>query len=461
MDIEKSCFPRDFLFGVATSAPQVEGGVNTDGKGLNIWDVFARIPNTIADGTTPDYTCDMYHRWKSDFALMKQLNIQSYRFSFSWSRILPEGKGKINQKGLDYYKYMIEELHRLDIIPNATIYHWDLPYELEREGGWLNREVVQWYGEYASLLFRTFGNDIPLWATINEPIATYVGYGLGAFAPGRKGEKFGRQVNHHVLLAHGEGVERFRAERLQNANIGIVVDIWNHHPLRNDVEGDIRKAELENEKTYRSYLNPLFKGDYTDALWKYMRENDCVPQMKEGDMKKISTPIDFFGMNCYNRVVDCEDESLLMKKDHNYVGGNFMENGMEFYPKAVYDAIHILKDQYNVNIPIYITENGTYNCSEEICADGKIHDIERIRYVKGFLEWIVKAIEEGIDIRGYYLWSLLDNWEWSAGYTYRFGLIHTNFQTQERICKDSAYWYRDFIAGKKEMKEDEVSESDN
>lgn len=439
-------FPKDFLFGVATSAPQVEGAFKEDGRGLSIWDVFARIPGTIADNTRPDVTCDMYHRWPEDLKLMKELNIQSYRFSFSWSRIFPEGKGAVNQKGLDYYKRMIDELHRLDIVPNATVYHWDLPYELEREGGWLNRDVAKWYGEYASFLFREFGDSIPMWATINEPIATYVGYGQGIFAPGRRGEAFGRQANHHVLLAHGEGVQRFREENLKNAQVGIVVDIWHHHPFRPDCEADIRLAELENEKAYRSYLNPIFKGCYTDELLQYMKENNCMPIMEDGDMKKISTPLDFFGMNCYNRVVDCADETVYKKEKKEFVGGNFMDNGTEFYPKAVYDALHILKENYKVNIPIYITENGTYNCNEAIAADGKIHDTERIQYINGFLEWISKAMEEGIDVRGYYAWSLLDNWEWSGGYTYRYGMVHTDFETQERICKDSAYWYRDLIA---------------
>lgn len=437
--------PKNFMFGVATSAAQVEGAALEDGKGLSIWDVFSRIPGAIADGSRPDTACDMYHTYKEDIQMMKKLGVDAYRFSFSWSRILPEGKGKINQKGLDYYKRLLEELHRQEIMPNATLYHWDLPYELEREGGWLNRDIVDWYGEYASLLFREFGKEIPMWSTINEPIATYVGYGLGGFAPGRRGEAFGRQANHHVLLAHGEGVKRFREENLKDSKIGIVVDIWHHHPLRPDNEADLKIAEMENEKAYRSYLNPIFKGCYTDALLSYMKENHCMPQMQDGDMKKISQKLDFFGMNCYNRVVDCADPGLIRREEKTHTGGNFMDNGSEFYPKAVYDAAHILKDDYQLDIPIYITENGTYNCSEEPAEDGRIHDTERIRYMEGFLEWISKAIEEGIDIRGYYAWSLLDNWEWSGGYTYRYGMIHNNFETQKRTWKDSAYWYKDMI----------------
>lgn len=439
-------FPETFLFGVATSAAQVEGAAFEEGRGMSVWDTFARIPGMIGDGSVPDNTCDFYHLFREDIKRMKDMNLDTFRFSFSWSRIFPEGVGKVNQKGVDFYKRLLEELQKNDIIPNATLYHWDLPWELERKGGWLNRECVEWYGEYASFMFREFGNQIPLWVTFNEPIATYVGYGLGGFAPGRIGESYGRQANHHVLLAHGEGVKRFRQENLKNAQVGIVVDMWHHHPLRPDSELDLRAAELENEKSYGSYLNPIFKGEYHPILLEYMEKENCMPIMKEGDMERICVPLDFYGLNCYNRVVTCGEPRIMeqMKKIRN-LGGNFMDNGNEFYPKAVYDAIHILKEKYKVEIPIYITENGTYNCQEEIQSDGKIHDVQRIEYIKGFLYWIHKAMEEGADIRGYYAWSLLDNWEWSAGFDYRFGLIHVDYDTQERIWKDSGIWYSDLV----------------
>lgn len=439
-------FSEKFLFGVATSAAQIEGAAFEEGRGMSVWDTFARIPGMIGDGSVPDNTCDFYHLFREDIKRMKEMNLDTFRFSFSWSRIFPEGVGKVNQKGVDFYKRLLEELQKNDIIPNATLYHWDLPWELERKGGWLNRECVEWYGEYASFMVREFGNQIPLWVTFNEPIATYVGYGLGGFAPGRIGESYGRQANHHVLLAHGEGVKRFRQENLKDAQVGIVVDMWHHHPLRPDSELDLRAAELENEKSYGSYLNPIFKGEYHPILLEYMEKENCMPIMKEGDMERICVPLDFYGLNCYNRVVTCGEPRIMeqMKKIRN-LGGNFMDNGNEFYPKAVYDAIHILKEKYKVEIPIYITENGTYNCQEEIQSDGKIHDVQRIEYIKGFLYWIHKAMEEGADIRGYYAWSLLDNWEWSAGFDYRFGLIHVDYDTQERIWKDSGIWYSDLV----------------
>lgn len=442
----KILLPKDFLFGVATSAAQIEGGAFLDGRGASIWDTFAKKKGVIGDGSTPGISCDFYHNYKEDIALAKNLGIQSFRFSFSWSRIFPEGYGKINEKGLDFYKRVIEELHKKGMVPNATLYHWDLPQNLEEKGGWLNRDIVEWYGEYASALFREFGDSIPMWATINEPIATYVGYAQGIFAPGYASEAMGRQANHHVLLAHGEGVKRFRQENLKDGRIGIVVDIWKHHPYRAENAADCALAELENEKTYRSYLNPIFKGRYTDALLDYMKENQCMPEMKEEDFAHICQKLDYFGLNCYNRVVDCADERLLEEETkEKRKGGNFQDNGAEFYPKAVYDAVCMLKEDYGLSIPIYVTENGTPAYNEKPGEDGCVHDVNRIRYIQGFLQWIAKAIEEGHDIRGYYVWSLMDNWEWNSGFYSRYGLTHVDFETQKRTVKDSGKWYSKVI----------------
>lgn len=446
--MNKLIFPKDFLFGVATSAPQVEGAALTDGKGPSVWDTMAAKPNRIYDGTNPSVTCDQYHLYKEDVKLMKELGIESYRFSFSWSRILPDGTGKVNQKGLDYYKRLLDELDANGIIPNATVYHWDMPHTLDLKGGWCNRDVINWYADYASLLFREFGNRIPLWATINEPIATYIGYSGGHLAPGRGDEASGRLANHNLLLAHGEGVRRFRRENIKNSRIGIVVDIWHHHPLRADNADDIALAELENEKTYRSYLDPIFKGAYTPELLSYMNKSGIMPDIQAGDMESICEPLDFFGLNCYNRVVDCVDPELKKTIEVDAFGGNYQDDSL-FYPKSVYDAAHILKERYNIDIPIYITENVVPNCEEDFCSDGKIHDTSRIKYIEGFLYWINKAMQEGIDIRGYYVWSLLDNWEWSGGYYFHYGLCHTDFDTLKRTPKDSAYWYRDFIKEQK------------
>ena len=456
--ISRHDFPEDFLWGIATSAAQIEGAAFEDGKGLEIWDVFSRIPGRTFGGQTPDLACDYYHKYPEQLAMMKELGFNSHRFSFSWARIIPDGTGPVNQKGLDFYRRAVDKMLELGLTPNATLYHWDLPQGLEDRGGFLNRDVVNWYGEYATLLFETFKNEIPLWVTFNEPIATYVGYALGAFAPGRRLEKFGRQANHNLLLAHGEGVRRFRdvfGEKkpydLSHANIGIVVDIWHHHPARPDNPDDVRIAELENEKAYRSYLNPVFKGCYTDALLKYMEETGSMPEIRPGDMESICEPLDFFGLNCYNRVVDSAEPSAV-KEEIEFRGGNYMDNGQEFYPEAIYDALKNLRDNYFTDIPVIITENGTFNCGETPVPDEngfmRVHDTTRIRYLHGFLTCLKKAIDDGFDVRGYNVWTLLDNFEWPAAYSYKFGLVKTEPGAPGEnpyVKKDSAFWIKRFL----------------
>ena len=437
-------FPKDFLWGTATAAAQIEGAAQKDGKGLSIWDVFSRIPGKVTNGDTPEVACNHYELYKEDVQMMKKMGLKSYRFSVSWPRVLPDGKGQINQKGLDFYKRLIDELLKNDIVPNMTLYHWDLPYELQNLGGWLNRDVAKWFGEYAEIIFKEFSDTVPLFATINEPIATYVGYACGAFAPGLKLDRFGKQANHNIMLAHGEGVSAFRALNPENSKIGIVIDIWNRHPARPDNEEDVAIARRENEESYLSYLNPLLKGCYSNYLLNKMEIDGTMPDIREDDLKIISQPMDFFGCNCYNRIVVSSQASEI-KRSMDRNGGNFLETGVEYYPKCVYDAIKILLEDFKLKIPIYITENGVHNEEEKVGNDGIVHDAYRIQYVEGFLKWIHKAIAEGADIRGYYLWSLYDNFEWNAGYTYPFGIVHTDFVTQKRTWKDSAHWYQNVI----------------
>ncbi len=455
-DLTRHDFPEGFKWGIATSAAQIEGAAFEDGKGAEIWDVFSRTPGKTFRGETPDVACDYYHKYPEQLRMMKELGFNSHRFSFSWARVMPDGTGRINQKGVDFYKRVIDEMLELGLTPNATLYHWDLPQELEYRGGFLNRDFAGWFTEYAEFMFRQFGDVIPLWATFNEPIATYVGYALGAFAPGRKLEKYGREANHNLLLAHGSAVKCFRSlfgEKrpeldLGRPNIGIVVDVWHHHHPRPDDERDCAIAELENEKAYRSYLNPIFKGGYTGALLKYMADNDCMPDIRPGDFELIRQPLDFFGLNCYNRVVDSAEPQKI-RETVEFAGGNYMDNGAEFYPKAIYDALFNVTKNWGVNVPVFITENGTYNCEESIVTDAggreRVHDVTRIRYLKGFIEWLKKAIDEGIDVRGYYVWSLLDNYEWPAASSMRFGLVHCDFGAEKYVLKDSALFMQKFL----------------
>ena len=436
-------FPKNFQWGVATSASQIEGAAFEDGRGASIWDTFSRIPGKILDGSTPDVSCDFYHHYKDDIKLAKEIGVNSFRFSFSWSRIFPDGTGNINYKGLDFYDRMIDELLKNGIMPNATLYHWDLPQSLEDRGGWLNRNCSDWFAEYSETIFRRYADRVPLFSTLNEPIAIYVGYGCGAFAPGKNSDRFGKQACHNALLAHGKAVERFRSLSLQKSKIGIVIDIWHRHPARDDNPDDVALAEKENEESYRFFLNPIFNGGYTDYILKKMSDDGTLPEIEPEDFKSIGQKLDFFGLNCYNRVVVSKDSEAIKKKIIN-AGGNFADTGEEFYPKSVYDALRILKNDYKVDIPIIITENGCRDDGEK-SVNGEICDEFRIRYVKGFLKWIHKAIEEGIDVRGYYLWTLIDNFEWTAGYKFRFGIVSNDRITQKRTLKKSAFEYSDII----------------
>ncbi len=436
-------FPDNFQWGLATSAGQIEGAAREDGRGDSIWDTFSRIPGKILDGSTPDVSCDFYHHYKGDIKLAKEIGVNSFRFSFSWPRIFPDGTGNINYKGLDFYDRMIDELLKNGIMPNATLYHWDLPQSLEDRGGWLNRNCSDWFAEYSETIFRRYADRVPLFSTLNEPIAIYVGYGCGAFAPGKNSDRFGKQACHNALLAHGKAVERFRSLSLQKSKIGIVIDIWHRHPARDDNPDDVALAEKENEESYRFFLNPIFNGGYTDYILKKMSDDGTLPEIEPEDFKYIGQKLDFFGLNCYNRVVVSKDSEAIKKKIIN-AGGNFADTGEEFYPKSVYDALRILKNDYKVDIPIIITENGCRDDGEK-SVNGEICDEFRIRYVKGFLKWIHKAIEEGIDARGYYLWTLIDNFEWTAGYKFRFGIVSNDRITQKRTLKKSAFEYSDII----------------
>ena len=429
---------KEFIWGVATAAAQIEGAFDEDGKGLNIWDVFSRIPGTIRNGDRPDVACDSYHQWKEDVKLLKELGVNGYRYSVSWARILPEGKGKLNQKGLDYYRRLTDTLAEEGIAPNITLYHWDLPYELERLGGWLNRDVADWFADYAEIIFKNITNA-QMFATHNEPIATYVGYALKGFAPGYGLEKYGRQANHNLLLSHAKAVEPFRASG-NKAKIGIVVDIWNRVPADPDSEADVRLAREQNGLAHGSYLSPLFCGEYNKYVEEKMQREGIEIERRDGDLALIGAPLDFYGLNCYNRVVVSSRPDVDVRKVIAQNGGNFMDNGNELYPDAIYDALRIARDEYKVNIPVYITENGV-GFEKENTVNGKICDEQRIEYLKSAFASLGQALREGFDIRGYFLWSLMDNFEWNAGYSMKFGLY-----TRDRQKKASADFYRDWIS---------------
>lgn len=439
----KYCFPNDW--GAATAAYQIEGGFAEDGKGESIWDSFSHAPGKIVDGNTGDIACDHYHRYKDDVKIMKELGLNTYRFSFAWTRILPDGTGFANQKGIDFYKRLVDELLCAGIVPNATIYHWDLPQKLQDKGGWVNRDIVGYFNDYANLLFREFGDAIPVWATINEPYAVFAGYTFPYFAPGIIDVKMGKQVIHHLLLAHGTTIKSFKELNIRKAQIGIVTDLWKSHPAR-DCDEDRDLARDMDERNFYIFLNPLYKGQYSDYIARVMEEENSLPDIKEGDMSIISAPFDYHGINCYSRHLVSHD-SELSDVDRRMAAdpGKFTSMKWEIYPAALYDAVKLIHDEFSASIPIYITENGGA-FEDTLTDDGKAHDERRIELIRGYLKELHRAIGDGFNVKGYYLWSLMDNFEWASGFSKRFGMLYTDYGTQKRIWKDSAYFYKQLIS---------------
>ena len=426
---------KNFLWGVATSAGQIEGNVLKDGRKYSIWDAFCRIPDTIRNGDTTDVACNSYEKWQDDVRLLKELGVNAYRYSISWSRVIPDGKGVVNYKGLDYYKRLTDTLLENGIQPNITLYHWDLPYELHKLGGWLNRDIANWFADYAETVFKHIPNA-GMYVTHNEPIATYVGYAQKVFAPGYGLEEYGRKANHNLLLSHGKAVQRFREMGI-NGKIGIVVDVWNRVPLDVTSEADVQLAKTQNALAHGSYLAPIFLGKYDDLVLAHLQAQKIDVGLQEGDLSCIATSLDFYGLNCYNRVVVSATKEVQKELKQN--GGNFLQNGQEYYPDAIFDAVKIVREQYGVRVPIYITENGV-GFENELEVNGIVCDDERIRYLQGSLRSLEKANEQGLDVRGYFLWSLMDNFEWTAGYATKFGLY-----TRNRQPKKSAEFYRQWI----------------
>jgi len=442
--------PPHFRFGTATSAFQIEGGWDADGKSPSIWDTFGHTPGKVKDDIPGDIACDSYHRYGDDIALMRELGLDSYRMSLSWSRLIPDGTGRVNQAGVDYYNRVIDGLLEAGIDPNITLYHWDLPQALEDRGGWANRDVAEWYGEYAAVVFDRFGDRVQRWATINEPIAIWVGYGVGFFAPGHSDARAGRQAMHNALLAHGRGVQAFRAAG-SPGEVGIVLDVWKRHPAT-DSAADIALANEGDDDGFRFFLDALRGGGYSDRILRRLDATGTMPDIRDGDQELIEQPIDYLGLNVYSRVVvdSTKNTGEKFAQSDPFPGGNFLDNGQEFYPRAVLDALDLLRDDYGWKGPVHITENGMTDGPS--AASDPLQDDERIRYVEGFLEWISEAIRQGHDVRSYYLWSLMDNYEWSAGFSAKFGIAALDPVTLDRLPKKSALWYRDLVAGHKKTR---------
>ena len=443
-------FAKDFVWGAATSSYQIEGTGRDSGKGQNIWDVFTKEPGRVYEGHTGDIACDHYHRFREDVAYMKELGLKGYRFSIDWSRVLPEGTGKVNEKGIDLYNALIDELLEQGIEPYITLYHWELPYEIYKRGGWMNPEIVEWFGQYARLVAERFSDRVKYFFTLNEP-QCFVGLGFlqGCHAPGVKAplrDTF--EMAHNALKAHGRAVQMLRAYGKQNVQIGYAPTSGMCYPEKEtpkDIEA-ARKAlfalpdDLSNWTWNVSWWSdPVILGKYPEeGMKKYEK---YLPVITDEDMKLISQPIDFYGQNIYNGRCIRMGTDGRPEEVRRPAGFPKTATNWPVTPEALYWGPKFLYERYRK--PIYITENGMA-CHDTVSQDGKVHDPNRIDFLARYLKNLKRAAEE-IDIRGYFQWSLMDNFEWDKGYAERFGIIYVDFETQERIWKDSAYWYRDLI----------------
>jgi beta-glucosidase len=436
---KKLTFPPPFYWGTATASYQIEGGWNEDGKGESIWDTFSHTQGKIRDGSTGDVACDHYHRWKEDVALMKEIGCNAYRFSISWPRVIPKGKGKVNPLGLSFYDRLVDALSEANITPFITLYHWDLPQALQDEGGWANRDTAYYFAEYASVVAHKLGDRVKHWITHNEPwVVAWIGYGWGEHAPGIRNEKVAIQVSHHLLLSHGLAVEVLR-DISPDSEVGITLNLSPIHPA-SDSEEDKLAASRQDGSLNRWFLDPIFRGHYPPDILEFYS-----PKVLPGDMAIISRRIDFVGINYYSRGIVRFNPKAgpLQAEGVAPEGAEFTEMGWEIYPPGIYEIITRVWEDYQPK-KIYITENGAA-FADEIAPDGGVHDQKRIDYLREHFVQAHRAIEEGANLCGYFIWSLMDNFEWAHGFTKRFGIVYTDYPTQRRIMKDSALWFKKVI----------------
>jgi beta-glucosidase len=437
-------FPAGFAWGVATAAYQIEGAVTADGRGESVWDTFCRRPGAIRDGQTGDVADDHYHRWPEDVALMAGLGVDTYRFSLAWPRIQPTGSGAVNQAGLDFYDRLVDSLVASGITPMPTLFHWDLPQPLEDAGGWLSRDTAARFAELAGIAAARLADRIPLWITLNEPfVVTVLGYGLGVHAPGRTLMLDALPTAHHQLLGHGLAVAALRA-----AGVREVAIANNYSPAwaASDSPADLAATAAYDTLHNRLYTDPLLLGRYPDltALRVGPAGLDCV---RDGDLAIISTPTDALGVNYYapTRLSASQDGALPFQLQA-ITGYPLTAFGNPVVPAGLSELLTTLATRYGGQLPpVYITENGC-SFADEPDSSGQVDDEERIDYLDGHIRAVADAMAAGVDVRGYLVWSLLDNFEWAEGYHQRFGLVHVDYDTLGRTPKASYGWYRDLIA---------------
>jgi beta-glucosidase len=438
-------FLPGFLFGAATAAFQVEGGWNEDGKGLSTWDVFMHGKRHGARAREAEVACDTYHDFRTDIDLMAELGLNAYRFSVAWSRVLPAGRGAVNGAGLDYYNRLVDALLNKGITPFITLFHWDMPQALYAErGGFAGRDTALDFADYVEVVVNSLGDRVKHWITLNEPWEhAMMGHFLGDHAPGVRNPWTYFRVAHHELLGHGLAVQRIRSLS-PDAQVGITLSQFPVYP-RHDTDADRAAAHFADLFVNRFYLDGVFRGAYPEQLWERMWP--FRPPVQPGDLKVISQPVDFLGVNYYSRLFAHRDRRLPFFQawiDRQPPPEALHPELGDAYPQGIVELAARYRDEYG-NPPVYITENGCAD-PEDVVVDGRVHDRNRQRYLESYLGELARAIHQGADVRGYFVWTLMDNLEWTAGYSYRMGLLYVDHATQERIVKDSAYWYRDLIA---------------
>ena len=447
-------FPRGFLWGAATSAYQVEGSPLADGAGASNWHRFSHTPGRVHDGETGDVACDHYHRYADDVALMRRLGINAYRFSISWSRVMPRGRGAVNPAGVDFYDRLVDALLASGIEPLVTLYHWDLPAALDDLGGWLNPEIAKWFAEYAAVMFRKLDGRVKQWTTLNEPwVSTDAGYVHGVHAPGHRSLFEAPIASHHLLRAHAEAVRAYRA--VGRYRIGLVVNLEPKYAASDDAE-DLAATARADAYMNRQYLDPVFFGRYPEELAEVFGE--AWPRWPADDFAVIRQPIDFLGINYYTRSVTRFDPRAwpLRAAPVPQKRATHTETGWEVFAPGLTRVLTWVKERYG-NPPVYVTENGAAFFDPPALDGDRVADPLRVDYLRKHLAAVHAAIAEGVDVRGYFVWSLLDNFEWSAGYSKRFGIVHVDFETQTRTPKDSAAFYADVIASNGRVLSDKPS----
>ncbi len=427
-------FPHNFLWGAATACYQIEGAWDEGGKGESIWDRFSHTPGKVINGDTGDVACDHYHRYEADIALMRRLGLKAYRFSISWTRVLPFGAGSINPSGLDFYDRLVDALCAANIEPLLTLHHWDFPQALHEAGGWINRTNLNHFADYAAILAKRLRDRVKYWASFNEPgVIAWDGYVSGEHAPGERDPVKAKQVAHNLMVAHGLATQSLRGVD-SSLKVGIVLNQWMSDAADDDPKS-IRYAEDAWNRSETTFLHPIFKGYYHPE---YIEFSGGLPEIQAGDMKLIGQKLDFLGINFYSR-------NLYNAQGHvdEVAGSEYTDMDWEVCAPALRRMLNKINSEYNVP-PIYITENGA-SFPDEVSGDGKVHDPRRLAYLKSHFIQTRLAMQDGVDVRGYMVWSLMDNFEWGHGFTKRFGLIRVDYETQKRTIKESGDWYANVI----------------